>query len=72
MKKIIALVSAAALLSAFAMPTMAAPKKSAEEVCKTRAEKKQIAADKMDEFVKSCVEKHNKSHHKAKHNAPAN
>ncbi|MBI3771106.1 MAG: hypothetical protein HY272_00160 [Gammaproteobacteria bacterium] len=66
MKKIIAIASAAALLSAFAMPSMAA-KKSPEEACKVHAEKDKISADKMDAYLKTCVEKHNRHHgHTAK------
>lgn len=69
MKKLIAIASVAALMSAFAVPTYAAGK-SAEEVCKARAEHKKVAADKMDEFVKTCVEKRMKKH-KGKKAAPA-
>lgn len=70
MKKFIVIASTAALLSAFTMPSMAA-KKTPEEVCKARAEKKKIAADKMDEFVQKCVEKRTKARHAVKAKEPA-
>ena len=71
MKKLIAIASIAALFSAFAAPTFAAGK-SAEEICKARAEHKKVAADKMDAFVKTCVEQRMKKHHVAKKDpAPA-
>lgn len=62
MKKLIALTAAAALLSGVSVSSFAA--KSPEEACKAKAEKQHVSADKMDAFIKTCVEKHNKSHAK--------
>jgi len=61
MKKI-ALLAALSLLSATTMNAFAAEgkKKTAEEKCKAQAAKQKIGMDKMDEFVKACVEKHSK------------
>src|SRR3569623_2087031 len=67
MKKLIVLTAAVALLSGVSMTTFAA--KSPEEMCKAKAEKQHVSADKIDAFVKTCVEKHSK--HAAKHPAPA-
>ncbi|MBI3773215.1 MAG: hypothetical protein HY272_11020 [Gammaproteobacteria bacterium] len=70
MKKIVAFASAAALLSMFAMPGMAADKaaekKTPEEMCKAMAEKDKVSADKMDAYIKTCVEKHTKASAPAK------
>lgn len=68
MKKLVVLTAAVALLSGVSMSTFAA--KSPEEMCKAKAEKQHVSADKLDAFVKTCVEKHSK-HHAAKHPAPA-
>src|SRR3569623_2125223 len=67
MKKLIVLTAAVALLSGVSMSTFAA--KSPEEMSKAKAEKQHVSADKMDAFVKTCVEQHSK--HAAKHPAPA-
>lgn len=67
MKKLIALTAIAALMSGVSFSTFAAGK-SAEEMCKHKAEKQHVSEDKMDAFVKTCVEKHNE-HHTAKHKA---
>lgn len=65
MKKIVAFASAAALLAAFSVPSMASEKKTPEEMCKAQAEKDKVSADKMDAFIKTCVEKHTKHSKKA-------
>lgn len=65
MKKLVVLTAAVALLSGVSMSTFAA--KSPEEKCKAKAEKQHVSADKLDAFVKTCVEKHSK--HAAKHPA---
>ena len=65
MKKLVVLTAAVALLSGVSMSTFAA--KSPEEMCKAKAEKQHVSADKLDAFVKTCVEKHSK--HAAKHPA---
>jgi len=73
MKKLIALTAIAALMSGVSFSTFAAGK-SAEEMCKQKAEKQHVSEDKMDAFIKTCVEKHNKKHtakHKAAPAAPA-
>jgi len=59
MKKLIALAAAAALLSGVSMSSFAAGK-SVEERCKAQAEKHKIAEDKLEAYVKTCVEKHTK------------
>ena len=63
MKKFIALAATAALLTSVSMSSFAAGK-SVEEKCKAQAEKHKIAEDKLDAYVKTCVEKHMK---RAKH-----
>lgn len=72
MKKLIALTAVAALMSGVSFSTFAAAK-SAEQMCKAKAEKQHVSEDKMDAFIKTCVEKHNKRHmkHKAAPAAPA-
>ena len=61
MKKI-ALLAALSLLSATTINAVAAEKKkmTVEEKCKAQATKQKVSADKMDMFVKSCIEKHSK------------
>jgi hypothetical protein len=59
MKKLIVMAATAALLTSVSVSTFAAGK-SFEDICKAQAEKHKISADKMDAFVKECVEKHKK------------
>jgi hypothetical protein len=59
MKKLIVMAATAALLTSVSMTTFAAGK-SYEDRCKVQAEKHKISADKMDEYVKDCVAKHEK------------
>jgi len=64
-----AMLVAVSVLSTVSFASFAA---SPEEACKARAEKKHIAAEKVDAFVAKCVEK--KAHHakaKATKAAPA-
>lgn len=61
MKKFIVLAASAALLSGMAL-SGAASAKTVEEVCKAQAEKHKIAADKVEVYVKTCMEKHGKQH----------
>jgi len=66
MKKLIVMAATAALLASVSMTTFAAGK-SFEDKCKAQAEKHKISADKLDAYVKECVEKHErwaKKHHK--------
>jgi hypothetical protein len=64
MKKLMVLAATAALLAGVSMSSFAAGK-SLEERCKALAEKHKIAEDKMDAYVKTCVEKHTKKVAKA-------
>lgn len=59
MKKLIVMAATAVLLSSVSMSTFASSK-SFEHRCKLQAEKHKISADKMDAYVKDCVEKHEK------------
>lgn len=59
MKKLIVLAAAAALLTSVSLPTFASDK-SYEHRCKVQAERHKISADKMDAYIKDCVEKHEK------------
>jgi hypothetical protein len=68
MKKLIVLAATAVLLTSISVSTFA---KSVEDKCKAQAEKHKIAADKMDDYVKTCVEKHMKHHKKAASTTPA-
>lgn len=71
MKKTILLASAAALAFAASLPAVAAEHKSHEEMCKEQATKHKVPADKMDAYVKTCVEKHTRKRHKTHATAPA-
>jgi hypothetical protein len=53
------LISAACLMMAtfFTTPAMAVTEQEAEEACLNQADEMQIADDKYDDFVLSCVEK---------------
>lgn len=67
MKKLIMMAATAALLGSVSMSTFAAGK-SFEDRCKAQAEKHKVSTDKMDAYVKDCVEKHKKwMKHKHKH-----
>jgi hypothetical protein len=70
MKKFIMLAAAATLLTGISMSSFASGK-SLEERCKAQAEKHKIAADKLDAYVKTCVEKHMKHAKHAKHEKKA-
>jgi hypothetical protein len=72
MNKLIVMATAAALMASVSVSSFAAGK-SMEERCKAQAEKHKIAEDKLDAYVKTCVEKHTKKmkHHKAAAPAPA-
>jgi hypothetical protein len=69
MKKLIVMATAAALMASVSVSSFAAGK-SLHERCEAQAEKHKIAEDKLDAYVKTCVEKHTRKmkHHKA---APA-
>ena len=68
MKKLIVLAATAALLTGVSVSTFA---KSVENKCKAQAEKHKIAEDKMDDYIKTCVEKHTKHHKKVASTTPA-
>ncbi|MEK7323240.1 MAG: hypothetical protein AABZ84_09195 [Pseudomonadota bacterium] len=70
MKKLIALTAVAALMSGVSLASFAA-EKTHEEMCKEQAAKKHVSADKLDAFVKTCVEKHAKGAMSAPAGAPA-
>ncbi len=70
MKKLIALSAVAALMSGLSVASFAA-EKTHEEMCKAQAAQKHVSADKLDAFVKACVEKHAKSGMNAPAGAPA-
>lgn len=59
MKRLIVMAAAAALLTSVSMSAFASTK-SYEHSCKAQAEKHKIAADKMDAYIKQCVERHEK------------
>jgi hypothetical protein len=59
MKKLIVMAATAALLASLSMSTFAASK-SVENRCKAQAEKHKVSEDKLDAYVKECVEKHMK------------
>ena len=59
MKKIIAITASAVLLTAVSMSSFAEENtaKSAEDTCQEQAVKEMVAADKVADYVKACVEK---------------
>lgn len=59
MKKLIVMAATAVLFTSVSVSTFAAGR-SFEGRCKAQAEKYKISTDKMDAFVKECVEKHEK------------
>jgi len=61
MKKLIAYTTSAALMIGMSLSAIAA-EKSHEDMCKEKAAKEKIAADKTDAFVKECM---SKMHHHA-------
>ena len=66
MKKFVIAAATVAMLSAITGSVMAAEKvDKATAYCEKMAKKHHITADKMDSYMKSCVDKHNKSHKKA-------
>ena len=66
MKKLIIVAASIAMLSAITGSAMAAVKvDKATAYCEKMAKKHHVTEDKMESYMKSCVEKHNKSHKKA-------
>ena len=65
MKRWIVMVAAAALVTGVPLASFAAGK-TVEDKCKAEAEKHKVAADKLDAYVKECVEKHMKHQEHAK------
>lgn len=66
MKKMIVLAASAALLTCISVSSFASTK-SFEERCKAQAEKHKISQDKLDAYVKTCVDKHMKHMKHVKH-----
>jgi hypothetical protein len=66
MKKLIVLVVSAALLASVSVSSFASTK-SVEKRCKAQAEKHKISEDKLDAYVKTCVDKHMKHMKRVKH-----
>jgi malonyl CoA-acyl carrier protein transacylase len=62
MKKIIIAVASLAMLFAVTGSVMAADKATA--YCEKMAKKHHVTEDKMESYMKSCVDKHHKSHKK--------
>jgi hypothetical protein len=58
MKKLIAIAAATTLLASVSVSSFAA-EKSVEDMCKDQAKKEKIATDKVADYVKACVKKHN-------------
>lgn len=69
MKNWIALAALLAMMSV-SLPGLAAGK-TVEERCKAQAERHKIAADKLDAYVKTCIEKHHRTHKAEAKSAPA-
>ena len=66
MKRLIVLAASAALLAGVSVSSLASTK-SVENRCKAQAEKHKISEDKLDAYVKTCVEKHMKHMKRVKH-----
>ena len=66
MKRLIVLVASAALLAGVSVSSFASTK-SVEHRCKAQAEKHKISEDRLDAYVKTCVEKHMKHMKRVKH-----
>lgn len=66
MKKLIVLAASAALLTSISVSSFAAGK-TWEDRCKAQAEKHKISEDKLDAYVKTCVDKHMKHMKRVKH-----
>jgi hypothetical protein len=60
MNKIIVAAAAASMLLAGSLPALAAHK-TVEQTCKTQAQRHHLTGDKMEAYIKSCVEKHHKA-----------
>ena len=66
MKRLIVLAASAALLAGVSVSSFASTK-SVENRCKAQAEKHKISEDKLDAYVKTCVDKHMKHMKRVKH-----
>lgn len=64
MKKLVIAAAAIAMFSAASAGTVMAKEKanSANAYCSKLAKKHHVTADKMDSYMKTCVEKHEKKH----------
>ena len=66
MKKLVIVAAVIAMFSLASTGTvMAKSKESAQDYCTKQAKKHHVTADKMDSYMKTCVEKHEKKHKKA-------
>ena len=66
MKKLVIVAAVIAMFSlASTVTVMAKSKESAQDYCTKQAKKHHVTVDKMDSYMKTCVEKHEKKHKKA-------
>jgi TctA family transporter len=66
MKKLAIVAAVIAMFSVAATGTvMAKSKESAQDYCTKQAKKHHVTAEKMESYMKTCVEKHEKKHKKA-------
>lgn len=66
MKKLVIVAAVIAMFSLASTGTvMAKSKESAQDYCTKQAKKHHVTVDKMDSYMKTCVEKHEKKHKKA-------
>ena len=67
MKKLVIVAAVIAMFSLASTGTvMAKSKESAQDYCTKQAKKHHVTADKMESYMKTCVEKHEKKHMKKK------
>ena len=62
MKKLFAIATVLAVLPAVSMSVSANDANAVQQQCAKAAKKDHVSADKMDAYVKSCVEKHSAKH----------
>ena len=58
MKKLFILATMLAVLPVMSMPASASPAESAQSQCAKAAKKGHVSKDKLDAYIKTCVEKH--------------
>ncbi len=72
MKKTVLAATALSVFFAASLPLMAATKhKTPDETCHALAKKHHVPEDKIDAYMKTCVEKHTKTAHKTHKKAQA-